>query len=293
MRTSPMSLVGVVILAMLAGLGSTVLAQDETPGVSVEVLSDHGVIPGEAIPEEAVRLVFARTSIEPGVTGEIGSAQPHEWASLEYVQQGSLTVADNDRVAIWRADGTTEDLSAGTTASADAGDLVLFYDGGAGRSLTNAGPETFVTYSVAVGDSEDPAEPPVLPSGVDWQLLVFDPLAPGTVDLWFTRPVAVAFERLTFDPGSQLVLGSDEAGLRRLLALEAGRLESGFAAPTEVDGALNDSVRFIAPDADILTSRSFADDTVYVIRNESDEPAVVMSATLTNVDGITEAKPAD
>ncbi len=293
MRTLRLSLVGTVIVMLLGGLGSTVLAHDEMPGVGVEVLGDLGAIPGEAIPEDAVRVAFARTSIEPGVTGEVGSAQPHEWASLECVQHGSLTFTDSDRTVIWRVGETTEDLPAGTTASVNTGDLVLFYDGGAGRSFANAGPETYVTYSVAVGDSDDPAEPPVLPPGVSWRLLVFDVLAPETVDLWFTTPVAVAFERLAFYPGGQLVLGSDEAGLLRLLALEEGRLESGFAAPSEVAGALTDSVRFIAPDADILTSGSFADDTVYVIRNESDEPAIVLSATLTHVDGTTEAKPAE
>ncbi len=290
MRTLRLSLAGTVILVLL---GSAALAQEEVPRASVKVLADHGVIPGEAIPEDAVRLGIARTSIEPGVTGEVGSAQPHEWASLEYVERGSITWTDNDRAVIWRADGATEDLPAGTTASADAGDLVLFYNGGAGRSFTNEGPETFVSYALSVGDSDDPAEPPVLPTGMDWRLLDLNVLPPETVDLLFATPVAVTFERLTFDPGGQLVLGSDEAGLLRLLVLEAGRLESGFAAPSEIDAALTNSVRFIAPDADQLTSESFADDTVHVIRNDSDELAIMLSATLTHVDGPTEATPAD
>ena len=118
MRTLRLSLAGTVILVLL---GSAALAQEEVPRASVEVLADHGVIPGEAIPEDAVRLGIARTSIEPGVTGEVGSAQPHEWASLEYVERGSISWTDNDRAVIWRADGATEDLPAGTTASADAG----------------------------------------------------------------------------------------------------------------------------------------------------------------------------
>ena len=81
--------------------------------------------------------------------------------------------------------------------------------------------------------------------------------------------------------------------MMRLLVLEAGGLESGFAAPSEIDAALTNSVRFIAPDADQLTSESFADDTVHVIRNDSDELAIMLSATLTHVDGPTEATPAD
>ena len=121
-----------------------------------------------------------------------------------------------------------------------------------------------MSYALSVGDSDDPAEPPVLPTGMDWRLLDLNVLPPETVDLLFATPVAVTFERLTFNSGGQFVLRPDEVGMMRLLVLEAGRLESGFAAPSEIDAALTNSVRFIAPDADQLTSESFADDTVHV-----------------------------
>jgi hypothetical protein len=224
MRTLRLSLVGAVILVLLGGLGVVVAGTGASEDVVVEVLSDRGVMPGEAIPEDAVRIALTRTSIEPGLSGEKGSDQPHAWASLEYVQHGSLTFTDDDRMRIWRAGGATEDVPAGTTVSVETGDLVLFYEGGAGRSFTNLGPEPFVTITVAVGDDRTPAEPQGPPPGVDWRLLDLNVLPPESVDLLFTTPVAVTFERVTLAPGAELMFGVDDIPMLTFVYVEAGRV---------------------------------------------------------------------
>ncbi len=293
MRTVRQCLAGTALTMLVLSLGPAVAAEGGTSGVDVDVLSDRGVIPVEAIPPDVDHTWFARVMVEPSSSAEEGSEEPAGYTYVEYVEQGSAQVVKDTRAHLWGEDGSDGAPDPMATIALGAGDVVLYYDGAASGSWVIDGTEPYVSFIVGIANSIEPQTPREPAPGADYQLLVWDFPAEETLTELISAPVAVILERITFDPGGQLVLDSDEAGVLRLLALEEGRLESGFAAPSEVDGALTDSVRFIAPDADILTSGSFAGDTVYVIRNASDEPAVVESATLTDVDGTTEAKPAE
>ena len=73
---------------------------------TVEVLNDDGVIPLEAIPEDADHITFARIVIEPGVSGEGPSYQPQRWANLEYVEQGWTRGSSAERSRVWYASPT-------------------------------------------------------------------------------------------------------------------------------------------------------------------------------------------
>ena len=97
---------------------------------TVEVLNDDGVIPLEAIPEDADHITFARIVIEPGVSGEGPSYQPQRWANLEYVEQGWTRGSSAERSRVWYADGTTADVPAGAPLDLAVGDVELYYNGG-------------------------------------------------------------------------------------------------------------------------------------------------------------------
>jgi hypothetical protein len=243
------------------------------------VLSDVGVIPLEAIPEDADHVTYARISVEPGVSGEVGSAQPQEWANLEYTESGTISSTWDTLVRVWQVDGSVIDYPAGTPQEGHTGEVALFYNGGAAVVFENTGPDEAVSFFVGAGNSRSQETPQVGPPGTEWRHLDYVFPHPATADAWFSAPIAVSYERITWEPGAQLVLGPEEVPMLSFIWLESGRLKYGEVPPGDV--AETDLVSTLAAG---FTWRGQApsDDTVYVLRNEGDEPAVAIGVTLSH-----------
>ncbi len=142
-----------------------------TSGVTVEILSDRGVIPLEAIPPDADHISFARTVVRAGVSGAAVSAEPQSWANLEYAQQGAVWGTTDERTRVWHADGTTDDFAAGVSSRLAAGDVALYWNGGAASEFENRGPEAYVSFFLGAGNSHIPAtssRPHPVSSGSCW-----------------------------------------------------------------------------------------------------------------------------
>jgi hypothetical protein len=245
---------------------------------TVEVLSDVGVIPLEAIPEDADHVTFARISTDPGVSGEVGSGQPQQWANLEYVDEGVSIATIAERSRIWRADGTIEDIPAGVASSASEGDTLLSYNGAAAIAFEN-GPDEWVSFFLGAGNSRAQADPQVGPLGSEWRHLdyIFPPRA--TAEAWFSAPIAVSYERTTWEPGAQLVLGSDEVPMLSFIWLESGELQYREVPADEVSQA---NLNFRLPLGGTWRGLPPADGNVHVLRNEGDQPAMAMGVTLSH-----------
>jgi len=279
MRTLRLSVVGAMILTMLGGFAVGVMAESEVDeGVTVEVLSDVGVIPLEAIPVDADHVSYARISSDPGVSGEVGSGQPQAWANLEYVDEGASSATVAERSRIWRADGSVEDIPAGVASSVSAGDTVLCYDGAAAMAFEN-GPDEYVSFFVGAGNSRAQAQPQVSPPGSEWRLLdyIFPPLK--TAEAWFSAPIAASYERITWEPGAQLVLGSGEVPMLSFIWLESGELKY---REVPADEASDASLNYRLVSGGTWTGQPPADGNVHVLRNEGDVPAVAMGVTLSH-----------
>jgi len=279
MRTLRLSLVGAAILMMLGGVAAGVMAESEVDeGVTVEVLSDVGVVPLDAFPEDADHVAYARLSVQPGLSGEVGSGQPQEYSSLEYVDEGASIATSAERSRIWRADGTIEDIPAGVASSAGAGDTLLSYDGAAAMAFEN-GPDEYVSFFVGAGNSRNKAEPQVDHPGAEWRLLDYIFPEPPTVAEWFSAPIAVTYERITWEPGAQLVLGPDEVPMVSFIWLESGELKY---REVPADEASQAALNFMLLSGGTWTGQPPADGNVHVLRNEGDEPTVAMGVTLSH-----------
>jgi hypothetical protein len=267
------------MLMMLGSLAVGVMAESEVgEGATVEVLSDVGVIPLEAIPQDADHVTYARVSVEPGVSGEVGSGQPQRWASLEYVVAGASSATIAGRSRIWRTDGTIEDIPAGVASTASTGDTMLTYDGAAAMAFEN-GPDEYVSFLVLPGNSRDQADPQVSPPGSEWRLLDYTFPGSPTVAEWFSAPIAVTYERITWEPGAQLVLGPDEVPMLSFIWLESGELKYREVPADEVSQA---DLNFRLLSGGTWTGQPPADGDVHVLRNEGDQPAVAMGVTLSH-----------
>jgi hypothetical protein len=283
MRRLWAAVVAIVVCLALGGMPAAGQESTGEPAVwteaSVEVLNDAGVIPLEAIPEDADHITFARIVIEPGVSGEGPSYQPQRWTNLEYADQGWTRGTSAERMRFWHADGTTVDVPAGAPQDQAAGDVALYYNGAAPGTFENPGADTYVSYFLGVGNSLDPETGSASPPGLDWQMLDYIfPLGPNALD-WFSAPIAVSYLRITWEPGDQLVLGPDEVPMLSFIWLESGTLKSGEMALDEVSGAeLSETV----PTRWTYRQETPPDGTVYVLRNEGDEPAVGMAAVLSH-----------
>ena len=286
MRTLRLSIAGTVVLMLLGGLSGVVLAQDEAgeshpaTEATVEVLSDVGVIPLEAIPEDADHVTYARISAEPGVSGQVGSAQPQEWANLEYTQSGTISSTWDIPVRVWQLDGSVVDYPAGTPQKAHAGEVALFHNGGAAVVFENTGPDEAVSFFVGVGNSRDQETPQVGPPGTEWRILDFVFPYPTLAEAWFSAPIAVSYERITWEPGAQLVLGTDEVPMLSFIWLESGELKY---REMPADEASRADINFTLWTGDTWTGRTPADGHVHVLRNEGDVPAVGTGVTLSHV----------
>ena len=242
-----------------------------------QILSDVGVIPLEAIPENADHITFARIVIEPGVSGEGPSYQPQRWTNLEYADQGWTRGTSAERSRFWHADGTTVDVPAGAPQGLAAGDVELYYNGAAPGTFENPGADTYVSFFLGVGNSLDPETGSASPPGVDWQLLDYIFPGPAQLDAWLAAPIGVSYQRITWEPGAQLVLGPDEVPMLSFIWLESGKLKSGEVAVDEVSRAeLSQTV----PTGWTYRQERPPDGNVYVLRNEGDEPAVGIAAVL-------------
>ena len=246
---------------------------------TVEILSDVGVIPLEAIPEDADHVTFARNVIEPGVSGEGPSYQPQRWTNLEYAMQGTSRGTSAELSRIWRADGTTADVPAGAPLDLTAGDVELYYNGAAPVMFENPGADPYVSFFLGVGNSLDPEIGSAAPPGLDWRLLDYIFPLGATADAWFSAPIAVTYQRITWEPGAQLVLGPAEVPMLSFIWLESGTLKSGEVAVEEVSGA---ELSGTVPTGWTYRQETPPDDTVYVLRNEGDEPAVGIAAVLSH-----------
>ena len=155
---------------------------------TVEILSDVGVIPLEAIPADADHVTYARISVEPGISGGGVGSQPQAWSNLDYIYLGSISdTAETDR-RTWRADGTVEDTPAGTPLRSNARDTVLSWNGAAAGQWENAGPGEFVSFFLGAGNSRDPEVEPVLVPGLEWRHLELHLPAPRDRRCLVQRP---------------------------------------------------------------------------------------------------------
>jgi hypothetical protein len=274
-----------VLSALLTGLSGSVLAQAEDAPVewaeaNVEVLSDIGVIPLEAIPDDADHVTLARVSVEPGVTVESPGSYPHTWAQLDYVEEGTIASTHETDWRMWRAAGTVEDALAGTTREALAGDTVLRWNGGAAGRFENSGPEEFVMFFIGVGDSHPPEVAPAAVPGVEWHNLDWNFPGPELLAEWLSAPIAVSYERITFEPGAQLVFGADEASLLTFMWLEGGTLRTDT---TGADGAAGAELRGHLSAGTAWQVKPPPSDKVRVLRNVGDEPAALIRVALAHV----------
>ena len=104
-------LVGATILAMLAGSGSAVLAQQaETPEVTSELLFELA-IPRSALPDDFTALEGGTWTLEAGtdVTGEPQASQANESMRNRafLVTSGSLLIEPTTEALLWRTPDTT------------------------------------------------------------------------------------------------------------------------------------------------------------------------------------------
>jgi hypothetical protein len=280
MRRLRMFLVGMLTLALLGGLGGAGTAQDEMPGVRVETLSDHALIPVEAIPEMIDHLALWRTWVEPGTTGELGSEHPSQGIKVAYVESGAVTLERDGDTTLWRGDGSVEAAPAGTPYSLGSGDTSLERDGTSSFSFEVPAEDGVVILYVGMSDSIEPAEAQQQPPGVSPEVLAY--VFPDQADLehLLSRPIGVSFERVTLDPGAQLVLGLDEVPMLSFIRLESGKLKYDEVPATEVSQADPD---FTLWSGDTWTGQTPAAGNVHVLRNEGDEPAVALAVVLSHV----------
>ena len=268
------------VTATEAAVGRASAAEPATwSEATVEVLSDVGVIPLEAIPEDADHVTYARLSLEPGVSGQVGSAQPQEWANLEYAVAGSIRSTWTTPVRVWQVDGSVVDYPAGTPQEGYAGEVALFYNGGAANVFENPGADEYVSFFVGAGNSHSQETPQVGPSGSEWRHLDYIFPARETAEAWFSAPIAVTYERITWEPGAQLVLGSDEVPMLSFIWLESGELKYREVPADEVSQA---DLNFRLPSGGTWRGLPPADGNVHVLRNERDQPAVAMGVTLSH-----------
>jgi hypothetical protein len=248
-------------------------------GATVEILSDVGVIPLEAIPNLADHVAFVRLSVEPAISGGGPGNHPQSWASLDYVASGSLTATPETARVYWRADGSVQEVPAGMTAGERSGDTVLSWNGAAAWELENQGLEEYVVFSVLVADSYHPEVETELVPGIEWRTLDYIfPLGANAFD-WFSAPIAVSYQRITWEPGAQLVLGPDEVPMLSFIWLESGQLKSGEVAVDEVSRT---ELVLTIPTGWTYRQERPPDGTVYVLRNEGDAPAAGIVAVLSH-----------
>ena len=249
---------------------------------TVEVLSDVGVIPLEAIPDDADHVTYARISVEPGISGGGPGNYPQSWSNLEYVSSGTLSATPETNRVFWRADGSVEESPSGSTAEMRVGDTVLSWNGGAAGQWENSGPEEWVSFFVGAGNSHEPDVEPVVIPGVEWRHLdyIFPPQA--TVEDWFSAPIAVSYEQITWEPGAQLALGPGEVPMLSFIWLESGKLRFDQVVVDQVDQA---DLDWTLLQETTWRGQTPDDGTVHVLRNEGDEPAVAMGVTLSHDSG--------
>lgn len=268
---------------LLPGPGSAPGTVSDAPAewteARVEVLSDIGVIPREAIPHSADNVTLARVSVEPGVSAEGAGNYPQSWAELNYVEKGAIAITPDADWRTWRADGTVEDTLAGTTREARAGDTVLSWNGGAAGRFENPGPEEFVMLSIGVGNSLEPEVEPAIVPGTEWRIIDWNYPSQDLLVEWFSAPIAVAFERVTFEPGAQLEFGPDEESLLTYMWLESGTLRTDTLPPDDVAAA---ELRGYVPTQKAWEATQPRPDTVRVLRNVGDEPASLIRVVLTH-----------
>jgi hypothetical protein len=119
----------------------------------------------------------------------------------------------------------------------------------------------------------------VSPPGADWRLLDYIFPLGATAEDWFSAPIAVSYQRITWEPGAQLVLGPEEVPMLSFIWLESGTLKSGELALDEVSGA---ELSGTVPTGWTWRQETPPDGTVYVLRNGGDEPAVGIAAVLSH-----------
>ena len=163
-------------------------------------------------------------------------------------------------------------------SSASAGDTVLFYNGAAAMAFEN-GPDEYVSFFVGAGNSHSQETPQVGPPGSEWRHLdyIFPPRE--TAEAWFSAPIAVTYERITWEPGAQLVLGSDEVPMLSFIWLESGELKY---REVPADEAPKRILNFRLPSGGTWRGLPPADGNVHVLRNEGNEPTVAVGVTLSH-----------
>ena len=128
MRTFRLSLAGTVIVALLGGTGSTILAQDDGPGATSKVVWELA-IPAEAVPSDFVKLVMEDWTIDPGIdtSGEFASVLGNEALRSRglVVESGEVEVTPASEAMVWRGtEGDPGSSPAGETVSLGVGDAI-------------------------------------------------------------------------------------------------------------------------------------------------------------------------
>jgi hypothetical protein len=249
------------------------------PGVGVETLSDHALIPVEAIPDTIDHLALWRTRVEPGTAAAYGSEHPAQEVSVAYVENGAITFERDGDTTVWRGDGRAEAAPVGTPYSLGSGDTSLEWDSESAFSFEVPAEEGLVILFVGMGDSIEPAEQQQQPPEVSVELFAY--IFPEQADLerLLSQPLGVSFERVTLDPGAQLVLGRDEVPMISFIRLESGKLKYDEVPADEVSQADPD---FTLWSGDTWTGQTPAAGNVHVLRNEGEEPAVALAVMLSH-----------
>jgi hypothetical protein len=273
---------GALLLTLVVAAPAAAQEASEDPqasgtGVTVEVLNGQAVIPLEAIPEDADHITFARSVIEPGVSGEGPSYQPQRWTNLEYADQGWTRGTSAERSRVWHADGTTVDVPAGAPQDLAAGDVELYYNGAAPGTFENPGTDTYVSFFLGVGNSLSPETGSAPPPGVDWQRLDYIFPGPEQLDAWLAAPIAVTFQRITLEPGASMVVTPEEVPMLTFSYYESG--ETMWAARDAADTTVPQNGAKL-PTGMAVHWSMLPPDRVFVLWNPGEVPSVLIQAVL-------------
>ena len=241
MRTLRLSLVGAVILALLGGLGGTVIAQtegeDASEGVAQETLFEL-LIPSEALPEDFLRLIVEQWTLAAGSDSSDGLANSASNKAFRgraiVVDSGELLIEPVVDALVWRSDGTeAETVLAGEAVTVAAGDAIFLpaipdaeVDAEAMLRLANPGSEdaTALSFHTRQASGTFTGYPPGLTLG-DWDM----GFAPQSMEPFDDVDVLFRLTRITGGPGAPIPL--PDAPAIALYYVEEGDLELTTSGP--------------------------------------------------------------
>jgi hypothetical protein len=289
--SSPMSRRALVRLGVSAvafggvpGLSRVTPAAAQTPAAGPEEEPLFSVVfSRDWQPEGMAQGAFYRILLEPGealtylpgpycgCSGEI----IREGTAAERVMSGVYAVTLDRPFSVQRADGSVEEVAAGTEVTLGEGDVSIYPDALAFGDLRNAGEETIVLYGASITSLErdEGTFTPELPDDASVRLSV------AVYDAWKTLgegDIAATLTRRVLEPGGSI--GPYEITGLEAIHVPEGELHAGVIRPTESE-----------PTADPLYVRSggtvafrkYTPGTRRVLANDFDEPVTLLTLRFT------------